>query len=478
MKVLSNPPLGTLVRSRQRIVLLNVPAVDVRLPWARWRQPVGLLQLGAVLGAHGRDVRIIDCLQPPDDGRLVRERIGRVDIDGRSLDLWRFGLSPARVMALLRAWARDGWRPDSIFVSCGLSTWWLGARDLIGALKAHEWAAVPLVLGGAYPTFYPEHAARHTQADTIIVGDVPEARMATPDLRLYPDDQRPHFAGIYLYVPSTWPDHNAPRQPRPASETADEVETKARLGVTTFALFDDWLGPAHREALRAALEAIVRNGRRRTGFVALGNVSPRLIDRDLAALFRRVNFRHLFLHDDVRHTAAGPEHLTSEDDYARCVEALHAAGYRPRTDQICASVLVGLPGEDLAAVAARLVRLASIVGSVNLVPFQYTPGTPEGAAYASWVAGEDGQLDPATLNAQLYPLARRAGASFADYLELTRLAALLNSKYHDRTFDFLGESLTARLVRRSLRDRLWDPFHHQDSPRRVIVLQPVQERGP
>lgn len=432
--------------------MVAAPAVDVRLPWARWQQPVGLLQIGAALRARNCDVRLIDCLQVPSDGHLPREHVGRLEVADTTIGLWRFGLSPAKAIARLRAWAREGWRPERVLVSCGLSTWWQGARDVIAALRTAVEA--PLTLGGAYPTFCPDHAAVHAAADAIVIGDLPEARDAIPDLSLYRPGPMPRFAAIHLLGPSGSP--TAPRLPRSSQDVAAEVAAKAALGVTTFAFFDDWLGPEHYQPLTDALSAVVALSLPKAGFAVVGNFSPRLIDEDLAQLLRRANFRQVYLHDDVAHAPCGIRHLSSEGDYRRCVRALHRAGFPPRTDRIGASVLVGVPSEDLAVLSEHLASLASIVGSVNLVPFQYTPGTPEGNVYEQWLAQRNGHFDPTMLNAQLYPLARLAGADLEDYRELTRMAALLNTKFHSRTFDFLGRGLTARLVRASLHQELWN----------------------
>ncbi|MBI2942557.1 MAG: cobalamin B12-binding domain-containing protein [Chloroflexi bacterium] len=477
MNILQNPSLGALAPGSQRLLLVNAPAVDVRLPWARWQQPTGLLQIGSALRARGCDVRLIDCLQIPPSGRLARERVGRLSVEGRCLDLWRFGLSPARAAAQMRSWRRDGWHPEQIFVSCAVSTWWQGARDLIARLKDSEFAGIPITLGGAFPTFYPEHARTYTAADIVVAGDVADALVALPDLTLYRPGRLPRFAGVRLFAPGgLLPDMPA-RRARSAEEVADQVAQLVGLGVTTLAFVDAWLGPDDREALAAALEHIASRSFPRVRFVATGNLSPRLIDDELAVLLRRAGFRQVYLHDDVRHTSDGVQHLTSREEYARCADALHQAGFQRRTDEIGAGVLVGIPGEDLSAMTARLARLASAVGSVNLVPYQYTPATPEGQTYARLLAQRNGHLDPTTLNAHLYPLARLAGASLEDYLELARLAALLNSKYHSQTFDFLGNSLTARLVRASLGEGLWNPFRSTAEAAPSPLAPPVLPAG-
>ncbi len=460
------PTLGEVVPGKERILLVNVPAVDLRLPWARWQQPTGLLQIGTRLREQGCEVRLIDCLQTPSNGRLFRERVERIEVEGKPYNIWRFGVPPRQVTAKLKQWERQGWRPDRLLVSCQSSTWWRGARDLIASLKTA--LDVSSILGGAYPTSYPGHAATHGGADVIVEGDVTDAMCTVPDLTLYRPDALPRFAGVHLLHPAGI--GAGRRSPRRPDEIADEVAGKAELGVTTVAFLDDWLGPDEHDPLAAALRAIVGRGITKIGFVALGNVSPRAVDDDLARLLRQAHFRQITLHDDVQHTPTGIRYLSTENDYARCVCSLHRAGYPQRTEAIVAAVVAGIPGEDIGQVAERLVRIASIVGSVNLVPYQLTPVSPEAKLYERWLPRSDGELDPSLLNAQLFPLARAAGASLEDYWELTRLAALLNSKYHSRTFDFLGTSLVSRLVRTSLHERRWDPFVNRPSPLPILTL--------
>ncbi len=453
MKVLESPSLDQLDLSVGPVLLVNAPAVDVRLPWARWLQPLGLLQLGTALKARGYDVRLIDCLQSPGNGRLARERVGVVELAGTKINVWRFGRSPAHVARQLRAWVNAGWAPSCVLVSCLVSTWWQGARDLIAELR--KVTQCPIVLGGPYVMAYRAHAQAHTAADVLVAGAVAETEEATRDLALYRPGRLPRFAGLPFLRRAQGPEGGlVVREPE---DIAKEVKGKAALGVTTFAFFDEWLGPEHREGLAAVLEKVGDLSLTKAGFVVIGNFSPRLVDTELAVLLRRAKFRQLSFHDDLEVAADGVERTASYDDYARSVQALRQAGFRARTDQISAAMVAGFPSESIGGVVERLVRLASIVGSVNLVPYQYTPGKPEADRYAELVAGVQGFEDPAALNAQLYPLARQAGAAIEDYWELTRLAALLNSKYRSQTFDFLGSTLAAHLVRNSLALGRWDP---------------------
>jgi hypothetical protein len=454
MKILTSTEFISSCNSAQQVLLINAPAIDIRLPWSKWQQPIGLLKIGAWLRDGGKDVRLIDCLQVQSNNRLPRKKIGQLEIENYKIDLWHFGLLPSKVISRLREWQKQDWKPDVVLVSCGMSFWWEGVRDLVRLLK--ETLQMPVILGGPYPTFYSEHAALEAGVDALFVGDVSEVGRVIPDLNLYAPGPLPRFTGIHLLHPSgVFAPSASPRDPL---ELADEIQEKARIGVTSFAFFDPWLGPEHRQPLADILTAIASRQIPKIRFIAPGNFSPRLIDKDLAGLLKLVGFKHIYLYDDTLHVPNQIEYPSSLDDYRNCIHSLNKAGFRPRTDEVSAAVVLGLPGENLDDLTDRLLQLSSIVGSLHLVPFQFTPGTAEGKAYEDWLPQPNGRCNPATLNGRTFPLARIAGAPYEDYPEITRLVALLNSKFHGRTYDFLGSGLTAQLVRKSMRDQLWNPF--------------------
>ena len=64
---------------------------------------------------------------------------------------------------------------------------------------------------------------------------------------------------------------------------------------------------------------------------------------------------------------------------------------------------------------------------------------------------------------------RKRGAPHAseDHAELHRLMALLNSRHRNRRFDFLGDSLAARLFRNSIRTGSWMPATLQQAAQRT-----------
>lgn len=51
----------------------------------------------------------------------------------------------------------------------------------------------------------------------------------------------------------------------------------------------------------------------------------------------------------------------------------------------------------------------------------------------------------------------RGDALSLDQAELYRLQMLLNSRYHDRRFDWLGDNMISQMVRHSIATETWDP---------------------
>lgn len=80
-EILITPTLTDLAPRRGRILLLHAHAVDLRLPWARWHQPTGLLQIGIALRERECYVRFLDCLQPDQGERTSRRKVGTLQVE-------------------------------------------------------------------------------------------------------------------------------------------------------------------------------------------------------------------------------------------------------------------------------------------------------------------------------------------------------------------------------------------------------------
>jgi len=262
------------------------------------------------------------------------------------------------------------------------------------------------------------------------------AKSRATDLDLY--KIKPHFAGIFLYRTIS------------AHKILKEIEAKIKLGVREFAFFDDEIPGKNPASFENVLDLIIER-ELNIKFRALGNLSPKGLTHKIVVKMKKAGFRQIFLRDDI---ALIPNLDGDLSAYERGIELLlKFGGYKPRTEDITAMVLVGFPGENLEHTAERLTRLAHVVGSVNLVPYQPTPGTELYNRHEDYLDKIPLELQ----NGKLFPFAKLNHSTFFDYQELIRLAALLNSKYRSTTFDFLGEDEIAKMVRKSIAEETWKP---------------------
>ena len=470
--------LGKLTSGSNNILLVNTHAIDVRLPWSKWHQPTGLLQIGQVLKSKGIDVRFIDCLGHDKTGRIRRRKVGEIDIEGYQLDLWRYGRLWSKINKDIQKFKNEGWIPDQIFVSCPQTTWWRAAKELISNIKSEWFPNVEVLLGGTYPCLEYDHARLYTNADQIVSGSIAKASGEEPAFELYPDDLRPNFTGIYLYHSQDVNDVQIGEKiiPRSPDAIASEYDEKASLGVTEFAFFDDEILREHRDHFIQVLKAIVSIGRKLTGFISIGNISPEFINKDVAYWMGKANYRNVYLKCDVIYDGENARYETTYDTYKSCVKVLQSnAEFKPRSGQVTAMLLIGHPNEDIEKITERLIILASIVGSVNLVQYQYSRGTEFGEQYTNFLRKQNGNLNLIKLNCKLYPLSRLLGIPYKDYVELTRLATLLNNKFRSKTFNFLGDDIVAKMVRKSFRTEGWKPLEEKsDTSKYHIQEEPIR----
>lgn len=439
-----------LLPSFSRILLVVPPVYDIRLDWARWHRPTGILQVGTWLRSQGKDVRLIDCLQT-DKAQIKRHKVGAINIEHQVFSKWHYGITHHALKLKINALRSEGWQPDTVFVTTFNSIWWEAARDIIIVLR-QRLPQAQIVLGGAYPTVEPEHAAQNSGADVVVSGSIEQARFYPPDLSFYP--HVPSTAGIYFYNSRTVFEPSNQVEPREPDSLIGEVCERAKAGVREILVLDEEIRSQDCDVLGELLDRIAEC-HLDIRFVFPGNISPCVVTDRLAQQMRRAGVKHLYLRCDLQWEDGQVQYSAPLADYQRCMDALlRHGGFKPRQDELAAMLVVGLPHEDLEQVSERLIHLAHIVGSVALVPFQYVPGLHLGAIGATFDS-----LSPEDYNGKYFPLARRNSKTLDDYMELARLATLLNSKYRSKTFDFLGDSLSAKLFRTSIRTGTWNPFH-------------------
>jgi hypothetical protein len=440
----------------------DTPHILLINPWLHdfaaydvWAKPLGLLSLGAILRLHGCRVSYIDCLDrfhprmPPSDpgarhgrGPYRKARLPKprplADVPRR---FGRYGIEPAWFREDL---ARAG-RPDLVLVTSAMTYWYPGVRETVTTVKA-VFPETPVLLGGVYATLCPEHARAACGADGVFSGPAEAAVLdlvkahtgwtASPqfspgDLDTYPFpafDLQHRIPCVPLLTARGCPFACAycaahllePRRLRrsPESVAAELAYWHRRWGVADFVLYDDaFLADPEGHGL-PVLEAIVRSGLA-VRFHTPNALHIRGITADAARLMFKAGFDTVRLGLETAEFADRElDHKVTAAEFDQAVRRLKRAGFGGR--QIGAYLLVGLPGQEAAAVARSIAAVRHAGIRPVLAYYAPIPGT---ALWDRAVASSryDLAADPLCTNNSAMPC-RREPFDWRWLAELKRLA--------------------------------------------------------
>jgi radical SAM superfamily enzyme YgiQ (UPF0313 family) len=422
-------------------VLLVNPWIHDFAAYDVWAKPYGLLSLAAVLRSQGVKVSYIDCLD------RFHPRMAPVDPSarhGRGPYLKTPLSKPKGLEKIARTYSRYGIRPewleadlaalvpppDLILVTSLMTYWYPGVFEAIGVLKA-RFPKTPLVLGGIYARLCSEHARAHSGADQVVTDrgeslwEVVKAHTgwdAAPvpdpgDLEGWPypalDLQRriPYvplltargcpFDCAYCATHFLEP---ARRRRSPDHVLAEILFWHDRYGVREFAFYDDaFLVDAQRHAL-PLLESIIRS-RRPLFFHTPNALHIREITTESATLMFRAGFHtvRLGLETTAFEERGRLDRKVNEEEFMQAVGCLRAAGFR--ADQVGAYLLVGLPGQAVAAVE-QSIRVVQRAGITPILA-HYSP-IPHTRLWEAAVAASryDLNADPIFSNNAIFPCSR------------------------------------------------------------------------
>jgi hypothetical protein len=128
------------------------------------------------------------------------------------------------------------------------------------------------------------------------------------------------------------------------------------------------------------------------------------------------------------------------------------AGWESRSHYFSGFLWIGRPNDELDKLVWNALKLLQLVGMVIPKPYSPTPGTDDYALLTSQVDW----IEPEDISPHRLPFAGLNGIDKHDYADLYRMTAFLNRKVRDRTFDFLGNTYLAQVIRESLAGRRWD----------------------
>ena len=453
-------PIGfatyTLEKSPPHILCIN-PWIHDFAAYDFWAQPLGLLSLAAILRQHGFPVSYIDCqnrFHPLSNNPADPATRG-----GRGPYLKTPIPPPPGLASIQRTYSRYGilpeWfeqdvktlpKPDVVMVTCLMTYWYPGAFETIRAIK-RIYPDVPVVLGGIYATLCHDHASRHSGADHVLTGPGEQAvfdviKTATgfeAPLRFDPDelDTYPYPAfdlqQKIAYIPlltsrgcpfaCTYCASNILQPQRmtlsPKRIVREIIHWHDRFGTANFAFYDDALLVDAEHHAIPMFEEIIACGRKLT-FHTPNAVHIRAITPELARLMRTAGIATLRLGlETAEFNQRDIDRKVREEEFARAVSNLMNAGFKK--EQVGAYLLVGLPGQDIAAVE----RSIAVVKASRIMPIlaYYSP-IPKTAMWpaACKASRYDLASDPVFTNNAIMPC--RTGF---DWAELARLKQLVKS---------------------------------------------------
>ena len=337
--------------------------------------------------------------------------------------------------------------PAAILVTSLMTYWYPGVAAAI-RLARERFPETPVILGGIYATLCPEHAQKHSGADRVVAGPGEAAILGILEeitgfpppgpIFLDPEDldSLPYPALDLLDHPSFIPiltsrgcpldcTYCASRQLQPTYRRRDPLAAAAeliywqdRLGLADAAFYDDALLLGASDHLLVILAELARRGRT-FRFHTPNGLHARLITREVAQWLKRANFATLRL--GVETTALGAARLDAKlqaGELEAALAHLREAGFAP--EAIGVYLLIGLPDQEEAEVAASIRRVKELGATPVLAQYSPIPGTalwPRALACSRF----DLAADPLFHNNSLFPCWPEF--SWDRYTRLKRLAA-------------------------------------------------------
>jgi radical SAM superfamily enzyme YgiQ (UPF0313 family) len=449
----------------RRALLLNPPVYDAQY-WARWSQPAGLLRIATYLKKQGYDLGLIDAMETnalgfvPKTARLVKGSPQLVARGELARAIYHFG-TPWDV---IEQRMRDlPWTPDEVWITSIMTYWWESTRDTV-ALARRLFPHARILVGGIYPTLAPAHARDNlTGADFIFAGELRAASELPTDLSLY--ERSPTYAILATTRGCPWDCHycaarslnagSSKMRARSPEDVVAEIRHKiGAFGIRRFGFYED-NALALRGHLQRVLEAIMAADLGPVQLYAPEGFETRLLTEDLLRTMKQAGFEKVHLPFEALRweTNLGwNRRHASTASFEQALDAAIKAGFKPRSEDINAFVLFGLPDDKLEDIMDGVLYIHDAVGSIIPMLFTPVPGTHIYREHESYLHGEMG-WDLQDLNGKFLPFleynARRyPGLRGSDYLELEALMSVLNNgKILWRTANLCGDSRASTAFR-------------------------------
>jgi len=380
---------------RPRVLLIN-PWIYDFAAYNLWSSPLGLLKVAEYLSRCEIELFLIDCTdsfsaKQYGTGKYRTQHVPKPDLL-KSVPRYykRYGMDVDEFIARIKSCLPV----DMVLVTSIMSYWYPGVQETIRTVKKAV-PDVPVVLGGIYPTLYPEHAAAHSGADHIYSGPADERllpfvqgcglplrspRDPLPYYELGLDVQN-RFAPLLTssgcpftcsYCASQFLSSGYER--RSHEEVSKEIATLSGRGIRDFAFYDDALLYDADNHIKPLLQMVIQQGCS-IRLHAPNGLHARFLDATTAGLMMNSGFRTVRLSfetsDPVRQERTGSK--VSTGDIAQAIGVLQKHGFAK--EQIGVYLLFGLPGQGLDEVEDGIAILQKFDVRIFLSEFSPIKGT-------------------------------------------------------------------------------------------------------
>ena len=358
-----------------------------------WNRPLGLLKIAQVFKKIGCKTDYIDCLEKKyienqfGKGKYNKEKIEKPEsLKNIKRNFHRYGISEWEFEEKIKQVNK----PDCIFITSGMTYWYLGIMRCIEILRAF-YKDVPIVLGGIYATLCPDHAKKRSGADLVIPGAEMKSVLNTlskfmnidttvkapinPDWELIGKSN-----GIVVRTTEGCPYHceycaSKVLYPkfieRPWKEVSMEIKNAVnQTGAKNLAFYDDALLWNAENHLSKILDDIHEAGID-IRYHCPNGLHINQITEKTAKMLKRNKFETIRLgfessSEDVQRIS---DQKTCNREFVEAVENLVKVGYQ--RDQIGVYILAGLPGQK----ADDVERSIEFVFENEATPFisEYSP---------------------------------------------------------------------------------------------------------
>jgi radical SAM superfamily enzyme YgiQ (UPF0313 family) len=384
-----------------------------------WACPLGLLNIASLLRENSFDVDFYDFTDRwhPSGlgskgqdhgfhiGNYASEEVPKPDsISWVPRKFKRYGLPPEVVERDLTSLER----PDVILMTSRMTYWYLGVREAIKTCRL-VFPGVPIVLGGIYASFCPEHAKSLCQPDLVFIGEaenrLPEVFSATglrfsysheacaldlthPGNLPFPAyDLLRNRSAIAIETTRGCPYRctycsSGNRYPKfkrkPVNKVLDELERCiTEFGTTDFAFYDDALLISPEEHFLPISQKICERGLK-ARFHAPNSLFANAINHDVAHAMKAMGFETVRISlesADVERLRAWNRRHVLPEHFVEAMLHLREAGFS--REQIGVYILCAMPGQTDEEVRLAIDFVISEGGTPRLAEYSPIPGTAE-----------------------------------------------------------------------------------------------------